>query len=194
MNMKNLILMIILAFNLIGFSQKDTSSEWQSQIFIDLNASNKSLYTYYNQSNKVRETSINGKGSLELAYNIDYRIFKKLSAVGIASLTNYNKPAFASIKTGLGLKLFYVDHSYNYLTLQYGYHIPFSKNNFREGHQIKIGQVFDVANIFKKRLLVGLYYNYDFFYMENSKPLISNVFKSSSLKTSSFGISLGIKF
>ena len=194
MNTKNSILLLILAFNFNVFSQEDIDTKWESQIFIDLNASNKSSYEYYDADNKARETSINGKGSLELAYNIDYKIFRKFSVVGIASLTNNNKPSFGSIKTGLGFKLLYVDHKYHYLTLQYGYHIPFNKNHFREGHQIKIGQVFDVANIFNKRLLVGLYYNYDFFYMENSEPLISNAIRSSSLKTSSYGISLGVKF
>jgi len=151
-------------------------------------------YEYYNTENESRETSISGKGSIELAYNIDYKIFRGLSVVSIAGLTNYNNPSFASIKTGLGFKLLYVDHKYHYLTLQYGYHIPFSKNDFREGHQIKIGQVFDVADIFNKRLLVGFYYNSDFFYMEDSEPLISNAIRSFSLSASSYGISLGVKF
>lgn len=192
MNMKNLFLILTLAFNLNGFSQKDTNSKWESQVFIDLNASNKSSYEYYDMDNKARETSIKGKGSLELVYNIDYKIFKNLSVAGIASLTNYNNPSFASIKTGLGFKLLYVDHKYHYLTLQYGYHTPFSKSDFREGHQIKIGQVFDLANIFNKRLLVGFYYNNDFFYMENSEPLIRNATRSFSLNASSYGISIGI--
>ena len=193
--MRNLILILCLAINLTVFAQDDdNSSKWQSQVFIDLNASNKSSYEYYDVEDKARETSINGKGSLELACNIDYRIFRKFSVSGIASLTNYNNPSFTSIKTGLGLKLLYVEHKYHYLTLQYGYHIPFSKSDFREGHQIKIGQVFDVANIFNKRLLVGFYYNNDFFYMENSEPLISNAVRSFSLTASSYGISLGVKF
>lgn len=193
--MKNLMLILILVFNLTVFSQEnEKGNKWQSQIFIDLNASNKSSYEYYDFENRARETSINGKGSLELAYNLDYKIYKKLSAVGIVSLTNYNNPTFASIKTGLGLKLIYVDHKYHYLTLHYGYHIPFSKSDFREGHQIKIGQVFDVAKIFNKRLLVGFYYNSDFFYLENTEPLISRASSSFSLTASSYGISLGVKF
>ena len=104
MNMRNLVLIFCLAINLTVFAQDDdNSSKWQSQVFIDLNASNKSSYEYYDTENKARETSINGKGSLELAYNIDYRIFRKFSVSGIASLTNYNNPSFASIKTGLRL-------------------------------------------------------------------------------------------
>ena len=195
MNMRNLVLIFFLTINLTIFAQKDDkSSKWQSQVFFDLNASSKSSYEYYDAENRARETSINGKGSLELAYNIDYKVFRKLSVAGIASLTNYNNPSFASIKTGLGLKLLYVDHKYHYLTLQYGYHIPFNKSDFREGHQIKIGQVFDVANIFNKRLLIGFYYNNDFFYMENSEPLIGNAVRSFSLTASSYGISLGVKF
>ena len=193
MNTKNIII-LILAFNFNVFSQENTDNKWESQIFIDLNASNKSSYDYYDSDNKAREISINGKGSLELAYNIDYKVFKKFSIVGIASLTNNNKPSFGSIKIGLGFKLLYVDHKYHYLTLQYGYHTPFNKNYFREGHQIKIGQVFDVADIFNKRLLVGFYYNNDFFYMDSSEPIINNAIRSFSLNTSSYGISLGVKF
>ena len=190
----NKLLLLVLVFNLMAYSQEEDNARWQSYIFIDLNASNKSSYEYYDLNKITQETSINGKGSLELAYNIDYKIFRKISAVGVASLTNYNNPSFASIKTGLGLKLLYVDHKYHYLTIQYGYHIPFNKSDFREGHQIKIGQVFDVANVFNKRLLVGFYYNNDFFYMENSEPLLSNAASSFSLSTNSYGISLGLKF
>lgn len=90
--------------------------------------------------------------------------------------------------------MLYVDDKYHYLTLQYGYLIPFDKGDFREGHQIKIGQIFDVANIFNKRLLVGIFYTNDFFYMEDSEPLIENAVRSFSLNTSSYGISLGMKF
>lgn len=176
------------------YSQDADDKEWTSQIFIDLNATNKITYEYYNSDNRAQKTSINGEGSLELNYNIDYRIFNRLAVSGIAAITNYNNPSFATIKTGLGFKLLYVDYKYHYLTLQYGYHIPFSKSDFREGHQIKIGQVFDVADIFSKRLLVGFYFNSDYFYLENSEPLISSASRSFSLSASSFGISLGVKF
>lgn len=192
--MRNVLIALISLFNLSVFSQEQSDTKWESQIYIDLNASNKSSYEYYDVDDKSRETSISGKGSIELAYNIDYKIFRKFSAVGVVSLTNYNNPTFASIKTGLGFKLIYTDLKYHYLTLQYGYHIPFNKDNFREGHQVKIGQVFDVANIFNKRLLVGFHYINDFFYMENSKPLTSYATRSFSFNTSSYGISLGVKF
>lgn len=185
---------LFLLISFFVFCQDSNNKKWTSQIFIDLNASNKSTYEYYNSENRAQKTSINGEGSLELNYNIDYRIFNKLAVSGIASITNYNNPSFASVKAGLGLKLLYVDDKYHYLTIQYGYHIPFSKNDFREGHQIRIGQVFDVANIFNKRLLVGFYFNSDYFYLENSEPLISSASRSFSLSASSFGISLGIKF
>ncbi|RXG12876.1 hypothetical protein DSM03_10821 [Leeuwenhoekiella aestuarii] len=194
MNNKNLFVIIVLLFAVKANSQNDSGPKWISQVYVDLNASNKSSYEYYDLDNKARETSINGKGSLELVYNIDYKIFKKFAAVGIAGIANYNNPSFASFKTGLGFKLLYVDNKYHYLTLQYGYLTPFNKSDFREGHQIKIGQVFDVANLFNQRLLVGLYYTNDFFYMENSEPLISNASRSFSLNASSFGISLGMKF
>lgn len=192
--MRNLVIILILILSLSVFGQNENEGKWQSQVFIDLNAGINSSYEYYDFENRPREASTNGKGSLELAYNIDYNIFKKLSAVGIVSLTNYNDPSFASLKTGLGLKLLYVDHRYHYLTLQYGYHIPFDRSDFREGHQIKIGQVFDIANIFNKRLLLGLYYNYDFFYLEGSEPFFNNASRSYSLSVTSLGISLGLKF
>ncbi len=55
---------------------------------IYLNASNKTSYEYYDVEDKARVNSINGKGSFELVYNMDYSIFKKFSVSGIASLTN----------------------------------------------------------------------------------------------------------
>ena len=42
MNIKTLMLILTLAFNLTVFSQDDSDTKWESQIFIDLNASNKS--------------------------------------------------------------------------------------------------------------------------------------------------------
>lgn len=193
--MKNKFSIILLLFSVIIFSQNDKSSKWTSSVFIDLNASNNSSYSYYDLDNKPKDVSVDGKGSVELVYNIDYKIFNKLSATATAGLTNFNGPLLASIKTGLGLKLIYTpDFNYNYLTLQYGYHSPFSRKQFREGHQIKIGQVFDVVEIFNKRLLVGIFYNYDFFYMDNAKTLRSYASKSISYKTTSYGISIGIKF
>lgn len=101
---------MLLVFNLTLYSQEDNISEWKSQVFIDLNASNRSSYEYYDVDNKAQKISINGKGPLELAYNIDYKIFRRISAVAIASVTNYNSPSFVSIKSGLGMKLLYVDH------------------------------------------------------------------------------------
>lgn len=194
MNKKYLSVVLIILYSLIGFSQENSNSKINSLFFIDLNASIKSSYEYYNFNDKARETSISSKGSFELVYNADYRLLKKISIGGIVGLAHYINPSFSSIKTGLGLKLIYVDSKYHYLTLQYNYHIPFNKDDFREGHQIKIGQVFDIANIFNEKLLLGLYYNYDFFYMENAKPIINNASRAFSLDMSSFGISLGIKF
>lgn len=193
--MKKNFFVTLLVFSILTFSQNDKGSRFTSNLFVDLNASNNSSYEYYDQDKKPKEISVNGKGSLELTYNLDYRIINKLSATAILGLTNFNGPLFASFKTGLGFKLLYTpDYSYNFLTIQYGYHIPFDRNDFREGHHIKIGQVFDVINIFSKRLLVGLFYNFDFFYMEKSKTLTNHASSSFSYDTSSFGISLGIKF
>ena len=197
--MRNLMLIFCLVINLTVFAQKDdNSSKWQSQVFIDLNATNKSTYENYDIDNNIHyTTSLRGKGSIALEYNIDYKVLNKLSIAGIASLINYNdNPRFGSMKVGSGFKLVYSNHNYHYLTLQYGYHIPFSKSDFREGHQIKIGQVFDIANIFNKRLLVGFYYTTEIFDMKNTRPLINRGYRYDPkyLKTNSYGISLGVKF
>ena len=187
--MKNLVLIFIFLASLLGFSQDNDQKKLKSIIFIDLNATNKSSIEFYNY-----KTSINGKGSIALEYNIDFKILKKLSITGIASLINYNdNPRFGSIKVGSGFKLVYGNHNYHYLTLQYGYHIPFNKNDFREGHQLRVGQVFDVAEVFNKRLLLGLNYTLDLFDMKNTPPH-SNGDNPIYLRANSYGISLGLKF
>lgn len=192
--MKNLIIVLIIVGSSFSvFCQDDKIKKWNSQVFLDLNASNKTTYVYTDAGNIGREIRLNGKGSVEIEYNLDYRLLQKLAVTGSIGLINYNS-FFGSLKTGAGLKLLYIEDSYHYLTLQYGFHIPFNTNDFREGHQIKIGQVFDVATIFNKRLLLGVYYISDFFYTNDAKPLINNAVTSSSLKASAYGISLGIKF
>lgn len=192
--MKNItIVVIIICSSFSAFCQDSKIKKWNSQLFLDLNASNKTTYAYTDAENIGREIQLNGEGSIEIAYNIDYRLLKKLAITGVVGFTNYNS-FFGSLKTGAGLKLLYIEDRYHYLTLQYGYHIPLDADDFREGHQIKIGQVFDVANIFNKRLLLGVYYISDFFYMNDSNPLINGTVKSSSLKPTAYGISLGVKF
>lgn len=183
----------ILFLSFSAFCQDSKIKKWNSQLFLDLNASNKTTYSYTDAENIGREIQLNGRGSIEVAYNLDYRLLKKLALTGVVGFTNYNS-FFGSLKTGAGLKLLYIEDSYHYLTLQYGYHIPLGVDDFREGHQIRIGQVFDVANIFNKRLLLGVYYISDFFYTNDANPLINGTAKSSSLKATAYGISLGIKF
>lgn len=198
MNIKNLILISTFFVFSIGHSQDNNQKKLVSIISLDLNATNKSTYENYDIDNNIHYiTSLRGKGSIGLEYNIDYKILKKLSITGIASLINYNdNPRFGSMKIGSGFKLVYSNHNYHYLTLQYGYHIPFSKSDFREGHQIKIGQAFDLANIFNKRLLLGFYYTTEIFDIRNTSPLINRGYRYDPkyLRTNSYGISLGIKF
>jgi len=195
--MKNIIylfLVLIVFFGHTSYGQQYDYSKLKSSVFLDLNASNKSLYTYYDLNDKIRETKLNGKGFLELSYEVDYRLLKSLAIVGSVGLTNFNYPTFASIKTGAGLKLLYVDSKYHHFALKYGYHLPFRRSDFREGHQIEFGQVFDVGAILNGRLLIGFYVNYDFFYLDGSIPVISEASRAADLKASSFGISLGITF
>ncbi len=195
--MKVNIYLLICLISFYGFesqAQEKDFPKWKSSVFFDINGSNKTQYTYYDRDNKIRETNLNGKGFLELSYEIDYRLLKSLSIVGTAGLTNFNYPTFASIKTGMGLKLLYVDSKHHHFALKYGYHLPFRRSDFREGHQIEFGQVFDVGAIFNERLLIGFYVNYDFFYLDGSTPVISEASRASSLKASSYGLSFGITF
>jgi len=193
--MKKIVLIALLITSTFSHSQNQGEFKRLSHsAFVDLTSNSSVLYTYYNPD-KIQETPLRERGAVELIYNFDYNFIKKMSIGYTIGYTHFTSPKFSSIKTGAGLKYYYIKDKLYFLSLQYGYHIPFNKDNFREGHQIKIGQYFDITNIFKdSRLLFGLFYNYDFFYLDGAKPLLHVNNKPSSLKYNSYGLSLGIKF
>tara|TARA_B100001093_G_scaffold362495_1_gene347241 strand:+ start:351 stop:929 length:579 start_codon:yes stop_codon:yes gene_type:complete len=191
--MKKIIRLWLIQFMVSASIYAQDSNKWNSSVYIDLTSNTSNEYIYYDSNNKINEASINEKGAFEIVYNIDYRLLNKFTASAITSYNHFVNPSSSSLKIGSGIKFLYVDNKYHYLTLQYGYHIPFNKDNFREGHQIKIGQYFDVTKLFNHRLLLGIFYNYDFLYLDGSQPLFLNSNRASSLKYNSFGISLGIK-
>lgn len=190
--MKRFFLIIFIFTYNIGFGQ----SKWISSAYFDLVSNTSGVYTYYDSQGKIQETSFE-KGAYELVYNIDYLIFDN---VAISALTSYNKYAInsktSSLKIGTGVKYFYVKDKFHNLSILYGYSIPFNKQVLREGHQIKIGQYFDITEFLGMRLLLGLSYNYDFLYLNEDILFGSTIEinKEPSLKTNSFGISLGLKF
>jgi len=192
--MRKIILLVLFILLYTDTYSQTNIKRLNSSAFIDLTANSGVLYTFYNPD-KIQETSLREKGAFELVYNLDYNFVKRLSVGVNASYAHFIDPKFSSIKTGAGFKYYYIQDKSYFLTLQYGYHIPFKRDNFREGHQIKIGQYFDVTKVFKdSRLLLGLFYNYDFFYLDGAKPLLSVGNKPSSLKYNSYGISIGVKF
>ncbi len=76
-------------------------------------------------------------------------------------------------------------------------HLPIDSNRFKRGHQLRLGQFFDLTNLFGQRLLLGLYYNLDKLNLKNSIPLLNGLSKdvsNSALFTESWGLSLGLKF
>jgi len=190
--MKRFLLILFVCSYSLGFGQ----SKWTSSAYLDLISNSSGVYTYYDSQGKVKETSLE-KGAYELVYNIDYKIFNKFT---IGALTSYNRYTVnsntSSLKIGSGIKFFYTKDKYHYLTLQYGYSVPFDKKVLKEGHQIKIGQYFDITQILGMRLLIGLSYNYDFLYLNKDILFGSRIEnnKKPSFKTNSIGISLGVKF
>lgn len=191
MNMRKIFLIpMFIGCFLMTYGQ-ESPKKWVSSVFIDAMVNNKINYSYHDLD-RWQEKSLTGKGEIELAYNFDYKFSRRLSIGALASYTHINEPAFSSLKIGSALKFFYVKEKNYYLTFQYGYHIPFNRDRFREGHQIKIGQYFDITRISNSRLLLGFFYNYDFFYLE--KPLFIPTNKGTSILFHSYGMSLGIKF
>ncbi len=190
--MKHLFLTIFIFTYGLGFGQ----SKWTSSAYLDLVSNISGVYTYYDSQGKIQETSLE-KGAYELSYNIDYLMFNRIA---VSALTSYNKYAInsntSSLKIGTGIKYFYIKDKFHNLTVQYGYSIPFSKKVLREGHQIKIGQYFDITQVLGMRLLLGISYNYDFLYLNEDILFGSTIEinREPSLKTNSFGISLGLKF
>lgn len=174
----------------IAYAQENPS-KWVSSAFVNAMVNNKIIYAY-DDLDRWQEKNLDGKGAFELGYNFDFKFFKRLSIGALASYTHMNDPAFSSIKIGSALKFFYVKDKDFYLTLQFGYHIPFNRDRFIEGQQIKIGQYFDVARIANSRLLLGFFYNYDYYKLEN--PLFIPTNKGTSIRFHSYGMSLGVIF
>jgi len=189
MNMKKLFLIPLFACCFSFTYGQENPKNWISSGFVNAMVNSKVNYTYHD-TDRWQEMSLTGKGAIELSYNLDFKFSRRLSIGALAGYTHINEPAFSSLKIGSALKFFYVKDKNYYLTFQYGYHIPFNRDKFREGHQIKIGQYFDVARISNYRLLLGFFYNYDFFYLDN--PLFIPTNRGESILFHSYGISLGI--
>lgn len=187
--MKRIVFFLLCIFQTFVYSQ-DVKEKWMSFAFMELYSDSENLYTYYNPD-KISEALLDLKGSVELTYNLTYKINRFSIGCGVG-LTKFINPKFSSIKPNGDIKYFYVENKSHFFTLGYGYHVPFDRDHFREGHQIKLGQIFDLTSLIKHRLLLGFLYSYNFFYMENAKPLFS-FDKPSSLKIHSFGISIGLK-
>jgi len=174
-----------------AYAQEVNPKKWFSSAFVNGMVNNKIIYIYHDLD-KWHIMNLDGKGAFELGYNFDFKFSRRFSIGALASYTHMNDPAFSSMKIGSALKFFYVKEKNHYFTFQFGYHIPFNRDRFIEGQQIKIGQYFDVARIANSRLLLGFFYNYDYYKLENPLFVPSN--EGYSIRFHSYGMSLGIKF
>lgn len=190
MNRFNL-LFVFFFVNTILYSQ-DVKEKWLSSVYMDLNSTYDSKYYY--------GTSVfypNYSGSIELAYNLDYKIFKRLSLGGLVSMNRFLTPKISSFKIGGSIKYYYVQNKYHFITIHVASHFPLDSERFKRGHQVRLGQFFDLSNFLGKRLLLGIYYNLDKLNLENSQPLYDGLSKNvsdSTLLMYSWGLSLGLKF
>lgn len=139
-------LLTLFLFYTVGLFGQET--RWRSSAYLDLASNHKNVYTYYNANNMVKTKEIAEKGVIELAYHLDYLLSDKIAISAITSYNRFVRLDSSSLKIGSGIKYMYADNKTHYLTLQYGYHIPFKKDSFKEGHQLKIGQIFNVGKPF----------------------------------------------
>ena len=163
-----------------------------SSVYVDLNSTYESRYTH---GASVFYPSYSG--SIELVYNLDYKIFEKLSIGGLVSFNRFFTPKISSLKIGGAFKYYYVQNKHHFITIHMASHLPIDSNRFKRGHQIRLGQFFDLSNLIGRRLLLGLYYNLDKLNLENSVPLLDELPKDvsySTILTDSWGVSLGLKF
>jgi len=185
------LLFVFFFVNTFLYSQ-EVKEKWVSSVYVDLNSTYESRYTY---GTSVYYPSYSG--SIELAYNLDYKIFKRLSFGGLVSLNRFLTPKISSLKIGGAIKYYYVQDKYHFITIHMASHFPLNSERFKRGHQLRLGQFFDLSNLLGKRLLLGLYYNLDKLNLENSSPLLDGLSKNvsySTLLTDSWGVSLGLKF
>jgi len=175
-------------------SQEEHQSRWTTSAHVDLLYNKSNNYRYYDDMDKLRHTNIKKTGAIALSYDLDYRFFKRLS---VSVSTGYNvfiTPGMSTLKFGGGFKYKTNVDNKGYFTIQYAYHQPFNKKKFREGHEIKIAQYFDAYETNGHHILVGLLYNYDFFYLEGATKLPNNATRAFSLDYVHYGLSLAMVF
>jgi hypothetical protein len=175
------------------FSQDDYQKFYKS-IRLEFRASDKNEYTYHREDGRIRERSVGNSAIQEAAYHLDYALSRQFLIGAHTGFTYFGKLKASSLKIGGGLSLIYTDDALNFLTVQYGYQIPFQRADFREGHQIKLGQYFDVSTLFGKKLTIGVLYIYDYLDRQGSKPILFPTNIPSHLIYRSYGISFGLTF
>ncbi len=93
-------LFIFFFVNMTLYSQ-DVKEKWVSSVYVDLNSTYESRY-WHGTFQFFPEYS----GSIELAYNLDYKIFKRFSFGSIVSLNRFLSPKISSLKIGGAIKYY----------------------------------------------------------------------------------------
>lgn len=185
------LLFVLFFINTILYSQY-IKKKWGSSVYVDLNSTYETRYTHGSSVHYP-----NYSGSIELVYNLDYKIFRRFSFGSLVSLNRFLTPKISSLKIGGAIKYYYLQNKYHFVTFHIASHFPTDSDRFKRGHQVRLGQFFDLSNLLGQRLLIGCYYNLDKLNLENSSPLLDGLLKNisySTLLTDSWGVSLGLKF
>jgi hypothetical protein len=136
LSVKRIFLFVGLFLSTALFSQDDYQKFYKS-IRLEFRASDKNEYTYHREDGRIRERSVGNSAIQEAAYHLDYALSRQFLIGAHTGFTHFGKLKASSLKIGGGLSLIYTDDALNFLTVQYGYQIPFQRADFREGHQIR---------------------------------------------------------
>jgi len=175
------------------FSQDDYQKFYKS-VRLEFRASDKNEYTYLREDGRTRERSIGNSAMQEATFHLDYALSRQFLIGAHAGFTHFGKLNATALKIGGGFSLIYTDDALNFLTVQYGHQLPFQRADFREGHQIKLGQYFDVSTLFGKKLTIGILYIYDYLDRQGSDPILFRTNRPSHLIYRSYGLSFGLTF
>ncbi len=183
------ILILVGATNIFGQYHK---SKWVPSFSIDLSSDYENSYEYAVSKYDGEESSLPHKGALEIGGGIDYFLLKRLTIGATAKYYN-KKMTGGTIKLGGRLKFFYTKNSYNYLALEYSQILSNNKDVFKDASQLKLGQYFGIAKIKDWRFILGVFFSFDDYNLQGSKPLF-NKEEPDYITFHSWGISLGLAF
>ncbi|OBQ54993.1 hypothetical protein JJL45_03665 [Tamlana sp. s12] len=188
--MKKIIAITIVSlFYINSYSQE----KWYSSAAIEFSVPSKIEY-HYNFNNSSTVINLDSKTALGAQYSINYLVFNKLSVGALTGIQNQFGADFFAFRIGGNLKYYFVDDDNVYAYLRYARNFTVDKDKFKNGDNLRGGIGFPFLKTDDFNLNLNVFYDINYFNLEDAEPLIFGNERSKNIFFRSFGISVGIKF